>query len=152
MQYRNIFIDYNHRPFFFVSLPFNIALEWVMTYEENDSGGKTEGGRPLSGDRPPRGSGGNAGVSTPEWLMGHQPATEDPGFRLKTRRPVETTAGMLVSRIFRLVTHLNQSLGQCPSGKRTSARCCVPGVGSGNGGEPLTGADYTDLEGGRQEP
>ena len=40
----------------------------------------------LPGDQPPRGAGGNAGVSTPERLMGHQPATEDPGSRRETRR------------------------------------------------------------------
>ena len=88
----------------------------------------------LPGDQPPRGAGGNAGVSTPERVMNHQPATEDPGSRLKTRRPVETKAGMVGSGNGRHVTHLKQSIGQCPSGKRTSVRCCVPGAGPRRGG------------------
>ena len=102
----------------------------------------------LPGDQPPRGAGGNAGVSTPERLMGHQLATEDPGSRRKTRRPVETTAGTVGSGNGRPVTHLKQNIGQCPSGKRTSVRCCVPGAGSRRGGELLTGADcpYLDLD------
>ena len=85
-------------------------------------------------DQPPRGAGGNAGVSTHERLMDHQPASEDPGSRLETRRPVETTAVMVGSGNCRPMTHLKQNIGQCPSGKRTSARCCVPGVGSRRGG------------------
>ena len=90
--------------------------------------------RSLPGDQPPRGAGGNAGVSTPERLMGHQPVTEDPGSRRETRRPVETTAGTVGSGTGRLVTHLKQNIGQCPAGKRTSVRCCVPGAGSRRGG------------------
>ena len=80
--------------------------------------------------------------------MGHQPATEDPGSRRETRRPVETTAGTVGSGNGRPVTHLKQNIGQCPSGKRTSVRCCVPGAGTRRGGELLTGADcpYLDLD------
>ena len=80
--------------------------------------------------------------------MGHQPATEDPGSGRETWRPVETTAGTVGSGIGRPVTHLKQNIGQCPSGKRTSVRCCVPGAGSRRGGELLTGADcpYLDLD------
>ena len=77
--------------------------------------------------------------STPERLMDHQPATEDPRSRPETRRPVETTARTVGSGNGRPVTHLKQSIGQCPSGKRTSVRCCVPGVGSGRGGRAPDG-------------
>ena len=66
----------------------------------------------LPGDQPPRGAGGNAGVSTPERLMDYQPATEDPGYRLEARRPVETTAGTVGSGNGRPVTHLKQNIGQ----------------------------------------
>ena len=53
------------------------------------------------GDQPLRGAGGNAGVSTHEWLMDHQPASEDPGSRLKTRSPDETTPGTVGSALER---------------------------------------------------
>ena len=32
------------------------------------------------------------------------------------------------------MTHLKQSISQCPSDKRTSVSCCVPGVRSRRGG------------------
>ena len=118
-------------------------------YDDDDDDDEDDDERKKKvGDQPPRGAGGNAGVSTPERLMGHQPATEDPGSRRETRRPVETTAGTVGSGISRPVTHLKQNIGQCPSGKRTSVRCCVPGAGSRRGGELLTGADcpYLDLD------
>ena len=53
-------------------------LRWRRQKLYNESG-KME---TLPGDQPPRGAGGNAGVSTSERLMGHQPTTEDPGSRL----------------------------------------------------------------------
>ena len=120
----------------------------TLDEEEEDKVVFTNNLTALPGDQPPRGAGGNAGVSTPERLMGHQPATEDPGSRRETRRPVETTAGTVGSGNGRPVTHLKQNIGQCPSGKRTSVRCCVPGAGSRRGGELLTGADcpYLDLD------
>ena len=71
--------------------------------------------------------------------MGHQPATEDPGSRRETRRPVETTAGTVGSGNGRPVTHLKQNIGQCPSGKRTLVRCCVPGAGSRGSRLPILG-------------
>ena len=85
--------------------------------------------------------------------MDLQPATEDPRSRLKTRRPVETTARTVGSGIGRPVTHLKQTLGQCLSGKCTSARCCLPGGTSPNLmhlavvwlGERLTGARVCPL-------
>ena len=123
-------------------------MQYVVLGEEEDVFMNEGDGSTLPGDQPPRGAGGNPGVSTLERLMGHQPATEDPGSRRETRRPVETTAGTVGSGIGRPVTHLKQNIGQCPSGKRTSVRCCVPGAGSRRGGELLTGADcpYLDLE------
>ena len=72
--------------------------------------------------------------------MGHQLATEDPGSRRKTRRPIETTAGTVGSGNGRPVTHLKQNIGQCPSGKRTSVRCCVLGAGSRGGGRAPDGS------------
>ena len=66
--------------------------------------------------------------------MDHQLASEDLESRLETRRPVETTAETVGSGNGRPVTHLKQNIGQCPSGKRTSVHCCVPGVGSRRGG------------------
>ena len=77
----------------------------------------------LPGDQPPRGAWGNAGVSNPEQIMDHKPASEDVGSRLEQRRPVETTAAMVGSGNCRPVYHLKQIIGQCPSGKRTSVRC-----------------------------
>ena len=85
--------------------------------------------RSLLGDQPPRG----AGATAHERQIDHQTVREDPGSRLGTRGPVETTAGMVGSGNSRPVTNPKPILDQCPTGKRTLARRCVPNVGPWNG-------------------
>ena len=58
--------------------------------------------------------------------MDHQPATEDPGSRLETRRPVETTAITVGSGNGRPVTHIKQSIDQCV----VACRVLDPGGGA----------------------
>ena len=76
--------------------------------------------------------------------MDHQPASEDPGSRLETRRPVETTTGTVGSG--------NGSSVTPPKTKHRSVPFWQKHLGAldpegGGGGEPLTGADcpYLDL-------